>query len=214
MVALVSRELACDWSLVTGPVLEPLELEDAKLHANILQNDDNALVASSITAARESAQAFLSRALYTQTWQLQLEAFADVIWLPMAAPLQNSAVANPATVPVVQYYDTAGALQTLASTVYTVDTISEPGRLLKAPNQSWPSTQSDRVFPVLITYVCGWTTVDAIPETIKQGMRFAVAAFWADRTGGSADSTAALLAAENLWTRAGPVHWRPPACWP
>lgn len=193
-------DIACEWSLVTAPVVEPLTIAEAKQHCRIFVDDDNALIASYITVARQGAEQYLNRAVPPQTWQAQLGGFADVIWLPMAAPLQS--------VSSVKYYDTAGVLQTLASTYYTVDTVSEPGRVVRAPNQSWPAVQSDRLAPVIITYVCGWATVQDIPELIKAGIRLAVEAQNAAR--GGADSAPSMKAAEACWNGYGQVFWRPP----
>lgn len=193
------------WALTTAPAQEPLTVAEAKQHCSITQDDDNALIDAYLRSARIAAEQYLSRALFTQTWTLQLSDFADVIWLPMAAPL--------ASVTSVQYYDTDGVLQTLATSAYTVDTVSEPGRIVRAPDQSWPSVQSDRAMTVIVTYVAGWSSVDDIPELIKQGMRLWIAAADADRTGGSADGAAARQAAERLWALQGPAYWREPqAC--
>lgn len=190
-----------DWTLVTGPQVEPLTLDEAKQHASIHQDDDNALIDAYLRAAREAAESHLGRALYTQTWKLELGGFADVMWLPMAAPLQS--------VTHVKYYDEAGVLQTLAQSYYTVDTTSTPGRVVRAPEQSWPSVQSDRLMPVVITYVCGWSSVDSIPELIKQGLRVYLAGVESDRM----DGEAALRAARACWDLVGRVEWREPECW-
>lgn len=206
------REIQCDWTPVEGPSQEPITLDEAKLHAGNVQDDENLLFLGYLKAARSACENFMNRALFTQTWKLQLSGFADIIWLPRAAPLQNDPDASPSTAPVVQYYDVDGVLQTLASSYYIVDTVSEPGRIVRAPNQSWPAVQSDRlVGAVVITYVAGWDDVEDIPEDIKQGIRLFVAYQDADRIG-SPDADASRRAAEALWTQAGPVYWREPQC--
>jgi uncharacterized phiE125 gp8 family phage protein len=198
------RAVECDWSLVTAPAQEPLSLDDAKLHSSVTQDDENLLIAAYITAARKACEGFLNRALFTQTWKLQLSAFADVVWLPMAAPLQS--------VTSVVYYDTAGTQTTLSSSNYIVDTTTTPGRIVRAVDVTWPSIQSDRLTGrVVITYVAGWSSVDDIPENLKQGIRLFVAYQNADRIG-SADADASRRAAEALWMSEGQVFWRPPEC--
>jgi uncharacterized phiE125 gp8 family phage protein len=194
-------DIACDWSLVAAPAQEPLTIAEAKAQASMVSDDDNALINAYIASARQQAESYLGRGLLTQTWQVQLSGFADVIWLPRAAPLQ--------TVSSVKYYDTAGVLQTLATSFYTVDAISEPGRIVRAPNQSWPAVQVDRLAPVLITYVCGWNNTSDIPELIKHGMRLYVSYCDADRMGDVGAETA-RKAAESCWRAYGQVFWRPP----
>ncbi len=206
------RGIQCDWTIVTAPAQEPISLDEAKLQASIQQGDENLLINGYIKAARSACENFLNRALFTQTWRLSLSSFADVIWLPMAAPLQNDSGANPSTAPVVEYYDADGAQQTLATSYYLVDTTSEPGRIVRAPNQTWPTVQSDRLTGrVTITYVAGWSSVDDIPENIKQGIRLFVAYQDADRIGGL-DGDNARRAAEALWSSAGHVYWKEPQC--
>jgi uncharacterized phiE125 gp8 family phage protein len=190
-----------EWSLVTGPAQEPITDSEAKLHAGISGTDDDTLMTAYVKAARQAAEVYLACGLYTQTWRLQLSAFYDVIWLPMAAPL--------ASVTSVKYYDTTGTEQTLATTYYTVDTTSTPGRIVRAPNQSWPSVQCDRLRPVTITYVVGQTTTASIPEIVKQGIRVYVAYLEAHRMG-DPNSEVARQAAYALWDLHGRAHWREP----
>lgn len=197
-------------ALVSEPKLEPLTIAEAKQHCAISQDDENAVLYRYIIAARMAAEQYLGRGLYTQTRKVQAPDFADVIYLPYAAPLQNDSGASPSTAPVVQYYDTNGTLQTLASSYYTVDTTSLPGRIVRAPNQSWPAVQSDRLVTVIVTYVCGWTSVEAIPELIKQGMRLHIAAADADRVGGTEEAKAGRKAAQSMWNLYGRVFWMDP----
>jgi uncharacterized phiE125 gp8 family phage protein len=180
------------WALVTGPAEEPVSLTDAKLQLRVTQPNQDRLIVSYIQAAREAAEAFLHRGLFTQTWQLTLDGFADCVWLPMAAPLQS--------VTSVRYYDADGTLQTLASTFYTADLVSRPGRLTRAANQLWPSVQPDRLTGrIVITYVVGWATVEAIPERIKQGIRLYLGYLDADRDGLEPNAAQALRMAEACW---------------
>lgn len=195
------REIRCEWTAkpTVEPAQEPLSIDDAKLHCAIAQDDDNGLIDAFIRAAREAAEAYLSRALFTQTRVVTYSQFADEMWLPFAAPLQS--------VSSVQYYDVNGVQQTLASSYYTVLTNSEPGRIVRAANQSWPSVQPDRLMPITITYVCGQSDLALIPEAVKLGMRLHIAASDGDRMNPN------YAAAEALWERAGRVYWREPvAC--
>jgi uncharacterized phiE125 gp8 family phage protein len=201
--------MTASWALVTAPVQEPISLAEAKQHAKIRQDNDDATLQRFIQTARETGESYMARGFFTQTWQLVLDDFARVIYLPRAAPLQNDALAVPSTAPVVQYYDVAGALQTVATTVYLVDTVARPGRIVLAASQTWPSLQSARLSGrVVITYVIGWPTIGAIPERIKQGMRLYVAYLDCDREG-LEDGERARKAAESCWDDR--VEWIEPA---
>lgn len=148
--------------LVTGPQTEPISIEAAKLDRRMTEADDDAAVRRWIQSSRSRAEQYLGRGLLAQTWKLALDEFVDEVRLPMAAPLQS--------VTSVQYYNTAGSLTTLSSSVYQVDTLSEPGRVLLAPDQVWPAIQSGRRLAVVITYVVGYTTAAAIPPEIVDAL--------------------------------------------
>ena len=193
--------IQCDWTLVTPPTQEPITLDEAKLHCSVTQDDENALIEAYIGAARQAAEAYLSRGLFTQTWTAQFSTWAETFWLPMAAPLQS--------ITDVKYYDGNDALQTLSSSYYVVDTTSEPGCISRAATYAWPTLSAERRMPIQITYVVGWTDVALIPELIKQGMRYHIAASDADRTG-AGDGDAGRRAAAAVWAMVGPVYWREP----
>lgn len=203
------REAA--YTLVTGPTVEPITLAEAKLQARISDDASNALLRSYIQTARQTAEDTLGYGLYTQTWKLVLSAFAEVIPLPMALQLQNDGGASPSTAIVVTYYDPNGSLQTLSSSYYLVDTTRRPAGITRAPSYAWPSVQADRLTgPVMITYVVGWTTVAAIPERIKQGIRSYVTYLDLDRDGLEPNAKAAREAAEACWVDR--MYWVPPSC--
>ena len=92
---------------------------------------------------------------------------------------------------------------------YVVDTTSEPGCISRAATYSWPTLSPERRMPIVITYVVGWTDPALIPELIKQGLRYHIAASDADRTG-AGDGDAGRRAAAAVWAMAGPVYWREP----
>jgi len=190
-----SESFDLQWIRTVAPVVPAVTLREVKDHARITQNNGDATLQRYINAATDAAEAYMNRGLMTQTWTLTLRWFADVIWLPMAAPLQNDPLAvGGSTAPVVKYYNTSGVLTTLASTYYDVDTVSRPGRLLRAANQSWPGLQSGKLGGrIVITYVVGWTDAALIPERIKQGIRMYVASLDCDREGPS------TVAAESCW---------------
>jgi uncharacterized phiE125 gp8 family phage protein len=148
------------WQLLTPPTSWPLTLEEAKRQCRLDVDDEDGDTERRIRSATRQAEEFLGRGLLPQTWKYTQDVFTDEILLPRAAPLQTTPVA-----PIVKYYDTAGALQTLATTVYQVDALSEPGRIYLAGNQAWPAVQY-RPMAVEVTYVVGWATVDEVPPDL------------------------------------------------
>ncbi len=195
------------YALVTGPAQEPITLDEARRQARIVGEDSDTLLRSYIVTARQEAETTMRRALFTQTWRHDLEEFEEVMPLPMAAPLQS--------VTHVKYYDTDGVLQTLSASYYEVDTLATPGRIVRAPDVSWPALQADRrTGRVQITYVAGWVTVASIPEKIKQGIRMYVTYLDSDRDGAEMFGNVSVgekarESAYACWSDV--VHWVP-AC--
>jgi len=195
------RAVVAAWSRIVEPIVEPITLAEAKDQVRLTTDDNNASLNRYIKTAREAAEDTLNRGLLTQTWLLQRRQFADVMALPMAAPLQN----DLSTAPVVQYFDPNGVLQTLATSVYLVDVVSRPARITLAPTQMWPYVQEQRDDAVRITYVVGWQTPAQVPERIKQGIRQYVAYLDAVRDGLDVQAHAAEQAAERCWIDR--VYW-------
>lgn len=183
------------WTRTVAPTAPSITVSDLKDHARITQSNGDTTLRNYIDAATDAAEQYMNRGLVTQTWTLTLRWFADVIWLPMAAPLQNNPLASPSTAPVITYYDVNGALQTLASTEYDVDTVSRPGRILRGANKSWPALQSGKLGGrVVVTYVVGWTDPALIPDRIKQGIRMYAAGLDCDR-----ENASVPMASEACW---------------
>lgn len=189
------------WTIKTAPTIEPFTVEEAKAQIRSVQNQEDGVIEGYIKAVRAMAEAYLFRGLLTQAWTYAISDFVPVMDLPMATPLQS--------VTSVKYYDTNGTQQTLATSVYTVDTRSRPGRIALAANQTWPAIHALRkVNRIEIEYIVGWTARELIPGDIRQGMLILLGYFDADRDGLEQNAKQALEVAHMLWTDR--VFWTPP----
>lgn len=142
--------------------LQALTLEEAKAQCRVDSTDEDALVVGYVQAATEMCEVYTGRGLLTQSYTVVVDGWFDVLWLPMAAPLQS--------ITSVKYYAPDGTLTTLASSYYLSDTVSEPGRIMRAPNMTWPALQSDRLGCVQIVYVVGYTSAVTVPPQLKIGI--------------------------------------------
>lgn len=68
--------------LVIPPAVEPVTLEEAKLHLRVDGNEDDSLITALITAARQKAEEYTRRAFITQTWELAVDTACGVLYLP------------------------------------------------------------------------------------------------------------------------------------
>ena len=157
-----------------GPTTDPVTLNDVMNYARVEVAEDTTLVQQLIKAATyDCEQALTWRQFVTATWTRTWDrfpsggAFFDEIILPYP-PLQS--------VSTVKYYDSAGTQQTLATTEYDVDILSEPGRIAPAFGKTWPATRN-QINAVEITFVAGYGAREDVPDGIKLGIS-ALVAFW------------------------------------
>ncbi len=148
--------------LLAPPTKEPISLDEAKLHLRVSLDEDNTLILGLIASARDYLEKATGRQFLTATYRLSVACF-DACCLRLPYPPVQSLVGTyvdslGASQPLgITYVDSAGVTQTLATTVYGVDTDSQPGRLYLQPSQSWPSLYSTP-HPVQVTYTAGYRT--------------------------------------------------------
>jgi uncharacterized phiE125 gp8 family phage protein len=155
------------------PTDEPMSLELIKLHLRVSHDREDALIYLYMQAAREEVERITRRQLMTATYTLSVDDFpaCGVLLMPRA-PLQS--------VVSVGYLDSANVVQTLATTIYGVDTASEPGRLFLKQGQSWPSVYSQRN-AITITYQAGWALAPQIPPLLKMAILLLIGHFYEHR---------------------------------
>ena len=157
------------YRITTPPSIEPVTLAEARTHLRIepygspLEHPDDTYISSAISVAREFCEQYLERALATQTITMVADNFSKPLLLPNA-PIQS--------VTDITYVDENGATQTLATTVYELDTFGNKIRLKY--DQVYPNTrvQEDAV---TVTYVAGYTNGESpdtypLPAPIKAAM--------------------------------------------
>lgn len=185
--------------VTAAPAIEPVSLEDAKLHLRVTATEEDDLVSDLISAARQWVEIYLNRTLITQTLRMRADNFPDVpyrsillqnnwpgltleSYLTRASALTNGPLylQRPPlqAVSSLQYYDSNGTLQTWDPSLYLVDADAEPGRVSPVYGQSWPSTQA-RQAAVTVTYTAGYgATADAVPLAIRQAIKLMVSQFY------------------------------------
>ena len=158
--------------LVTPPAGEPVSLAEAKLHLRVDGGEDDLLIGSLITAARQAAETITHRQFITARWKLVMDAFAGQAVLIHKSPLIS--------VVAVEYLDMAGLVQTMPPSHYTVDAASEPARLTPIFGQTWPPTLP-QIGAVSVTFDAGYGPASAVPEGIKSWIKLRVGSLYAHR---------------------------------
>jgi len=141
---------------VSGPALEPVSVTEAKSWLRITGDDENTLIGTLVSQARQWVEEYTRRALLAQTWDLTLQKFPACIDINRS-PLRS--------VTWIKYNDTNGDQQTLATTEYTVDDVSEPAKVIEAYSKTWPSTYG-HINDVTVRFVAGYAaTMTAVAAT-------------------------------------------------
>lgn len=148
---------------LVGAITEPVTVTELKLYCGIdvsFAVDDDLLTAA-ITAGREFVEGETGRQLPAATYDLTLDAFPKMLYLPRS-PV--------ATITSIKYQDTADAEQTLATSVYDTDLVDPErvSRIVLKTGQAWPATY-DRINAVVVRFTCGYATVPAqLLAAVKQ----------------------------------------------
>jgi uncharacterized phiE125 gp8 family phage protein len=157
---------------ITPPAVEPLGFEEVRDHLRVTISQDDALIDGLIVAARVWAEGTTWRQLITATWEENFDAFPPCI-RPQRPPLQS--------VVSITYIDTAGVEQTLDAAKYQVDAVSQPGRVLPAYGETWPSTRA-QANAVTVRFLAGYGGAGGtVPAPIRQAMLMAIGHWYANR---------------------------------
>lgn len=147
--------------VVTGPTVEPVRLNDVLDHLRLSESDHEPQIASLLQAARERIEEIIGRSLVQQTRAVQYPDWpgGGVLELPYP-PIQS--------VTHVKYTDTDATEYTLSTDDYSVDTYSEPGRVVLKYGETWPSVQLHQAdYPIVITYVAGYDDDGSSPPDYR-----------------------------------------------
>ena len=152
-------------AVTVPPTSEPLTLGELKTALQVLHSADDAEITAMGIAAREYVERYTGRQLMTATYTLTMCGF----------PCGGFDLPRPplASVTSITYVDGDGATQTVATSVYAVDTGHEPGRVNLKYQQQWPVARSQEN-AVTVTYVAGYASAALVPATLKQAIKMLV----------------------------------------
>lgn len=152
------------WRRTVEPTAEPVSLAEAKLHLRVDVEDDDLLIERLISAAREYIEEATGRALLNQTWELTLDGWPEGNYIELPrAPLSS--------VTSIVYTDSDDTDNTFAATNYSVDTSSEPGRVVLKSGCSWPTASLANGQAITVTYVAGYGSLPTnVPGQLRQAV--------------------------------------------
>lgn len=176
--------------VITPPAELPVTLAAAIGAARADGAGLDAEVEQAVRTYTEEAEFETQRAIIEQTLQVTMPRFEPVIELPRPRLL---------SVVHVKFINPAGQQQTLDPQDYTVDTESEPGRLLPAPGKAWPATAA-RIDAVEIRYIAGYgPDHTSVPDSVKGFILRRVAEQYELLSASMVAGTPRLLDAERVY---------------
>lgn len=157
-------------TVITPPTAEPITLLEAKACLRVIGADDDAQIGVMITAARQSAEEYLQRALMPQTLEIILDDFGAPVQLPWPPFAELMSVA---------YTDGDGAPSTVAVGDMIADYRSGLCVLRPAAGTQWPRLQTNS--QVAIQYKAGYLDAASVPSPIKAWMLLLIGTLYANR---------------------------------
>ena len=156
----------------------PVSIPEIKAHLRVstATTVEDALLTAMIQSAKSIGENLTKRAFIPQTYEYVMDGFpSEGLELPIA-PLSTKS-----SEVVIYYIDEAGSTITLASTMYVIDSYSEPGFIAPSHDNEWPDT-FDQINSVKVEYITGYviTTsvglpdVSSTPEAIKTWIKMRV----------------------------------------
>jgi len=164
-------------SLVTGPTVEPVTLDEAKAHLRLDIADDDGLLAGYILAARRWVEGQTHRALAPQTWDYVI----DYAWPYKFSRQWIELPLNPVmSVTSVSYVDDSGVTQTLAS--YQAACRENGSYIVPTYDQTFPTVRR-QPGAITVRFVAGYENV---PSELKHAIMLLAGHFYENREAASA----------------------------
>ncbi len=124
---------------------------------------EDTLLSGFIVASRQYCEGRQNRAYITQTWELALDEWPEIIEVPLP-PLQ--------TVDSLEYYGTDGLVNLLAPTEYQVDPRGYKARITPSYGKSWPTTILRPLAGIVVTFTAGFgDLISDVPERIRAAIK-------------------------------------------
>lgn len=152
--------------------VEPITLDEAKLHLRVDSAADNALITGLITAARLLAERHTGRVFITANLTVIYDGAGESFELPYP-PLQE--------LTKIETIDDAGVKTEVSSSIYDADlSTNTPGRVMLKDGNSWPTHRGFASF--IVTFKAGYGDAGSdVPDLIKQAILQTIAHLYENR---------------------------------
>ena len=168
-------------TITIPPATECVSLTETKLHLRlattvaeaVAYTTEDDLLDRLITVCRTQAEQETGRRFITQTLTMYLNSWPAERFIRIPYPPLQSATVTYRLTDDDDYDETLSTAD--------VDIVSEPGRIVLQPNESWPSGTLYTDKPIKITFVCGYGLAVAVPENIKSAILLKISDLYENR---------------------------------
>lgn len=171
--------------VLEAPAVEPLSLDEVKLHLRVDTPDEDDLISALIVAAREWTETYCRRSWIQRTLKLRLDYFPPEILLPRGPVV---------AVESISFIGSNGTTAEVDPLIYVVDPYSLPGRIRPALGSAWPVVMA-ALNAVEVTYDAGYPApapLDApepnaipealnVPQSAKAAMKLLIGGWYENR---------------------------------
>ncbi len=165
-----------------------MSLLEAKLHLRVDFDEDDMMIASLITAARQAAETKTGRQFTTARWKQLLDCFPGPSLMGVPAGQSFSLPGHAIllfktpvqSVVSIDYLDMGSAQQVIPASTYTLDAACEPARITPVFGQIWPICLP-QIGAVSVTFDAGYGIAAQVPEGIKSWIKLRVGSLYAHR---------------------------------
>ena len=157
-------------TITIPPATECVSLTETKLHLRlattvaeaVAYTTEDGWLTRNIKGVRTQCEFETGRRFITQTLTMYLNEWPTERYIKIPYPPLQSAVVTYRLSDDDDYDETLSTAD--------VDIVSEPGRIILQPNESWPSGTLYTDKPIKIVFVCGYGLAVAVPENIKDAI--------------------------------------------
>lgn len=158
--------------LKTAPSEYPVTLIEAKAHLNILSTDDDTLIQFLIEVATAQAEDITNRQLMSSVYEMTMDT------LPERFELKKPPLIS---VDKIEYIpDGLESYMLLDPSLYLISDFSEPAKIVKKPNRSYPSV-AKVIDSVRVTFTAGYADATSVPKPVKQWILIRIATLFENR---------------------------------
>jgi uncharacterized phiE125 gp8 family phage protein len=136
--------------LITGPVVEPVSVDELRTHTVIDDTFDDAYLQALIIRARRRFEKNTGRLLVTQTWQCAFDQLPRLLEIPKT-PVQQ--------VVSVSLLNSDGTYTELNSSTYRVVSHGLLKQIMPMPNTNWPCLTVCAPDAVVVEFIAGHAQV-------------------------------------------------------